>query len=215
MAEIFASLFPAPVAVASVTLAASCFPLFPEEAAAVARAVPKRRLEFSAGRHCARSAIRQLGYPDCAIGHAEDRAPIWPYGLIGSIAHSSGYCAAVAAKPGDFRSIGIDVEKADAVSRSLLDMILLPEEIEEMQRLVRSYPLNWLAAFFSAKEAVYKAFYPLAREFIGFHEARIWFDAEEGSFAAEISRPPAAPSPRRLCGRYAVLDGRIYTSSWC
>jgi 4'-phosphopantetheinyl transferase EntD len=216
MAELFSSLFPAPVAAASVTLSDFCFPLFPEEEFIVARAVPKRRVEFSAGRHCARSAIRQLGYTDCAIPHAKDRAPVWPYGLIGSIAHTAGYCAAVVAIPGQLRSLGIDVEQSGAVSRSLLENILLPREIQQMQLLESSSSLNWLAAFFCAKEAAYKAFYTMAREFIGFHDAQIRFDLEQASFTAEILRRPVSTAawPSQLWGRYAALEGRIYTSCW-
>lgn len=36
--------------------------LYPGEPECIVRAVPKRRSEFTAVRHCARTALRQLGY---------------------------------------------------------------------------------------------------------------------------------------------------------
>jgi 4'-phosphopantetheinyl transferase EntD len=41
--------------------------LFPEEAAAISRAVEKRRRDFRTVRHCSRRALRELGVPPTAV----------------------------------------------------------------------------------------------------------------------------------------------------
>ena len=52
--------------------------LFPEEEAVVARAVDKRRREFTTARACARTALAGLGLPAAPIGRGERGAPGWP-----------------------------------------------------------------------------------------------------------------------------------------
>ena len=63
--------------------------LLPEERGAVAKAVPKRVAQFTAGRVCARRALAQLGNTEpVPILMGEDRAPQWPAGYVGSISHT-------------------------------------------------------------------------------------------------------------------------------
>jgi len=45
----------------------------------------KRLADFSTGRYCAIKALEQLGIQDAIIPIGEDRAPIWPEGIVGSI----------------------------------------------------------------------------------------------------------------------------------
>ena len=54
--------------------------LFPEEEAVVARAVGKRRREFSSGRACARAALARLGVPPAPLLPGLRGAPRWPDG---------------------------------------------------------------------------------------------------------------------------------------
>jgi len=72
--------------------------LFPEEEMLVARATEKRRQEFTAGRECARSALSALGVQAAPILRGYRGAPQWPDGIVGSIAHCAGYCAAAVAR---------------------------------------------------------------------------------------------------------------------
>ena len=84
--------------------------LHPEEAACVRRSVEKRRLEFSAGRFCARMALSQLGVHDFSLLPDADRVPLWPPGVVGSISHCSGLAVAAVARSESVKSIGVDVE---------------------------------------------------------------------------------------------------------
>lgn len=72
--------------------------LLPEEEAIIARAVPRRRREFAAGRWCARAALAQLGEPPVPILRGPQNEPQWPAGIAGSITHCAGYRAAAAAR---------------------------------------------------------------------------------------------------------------------
>src|SRR3981081_2727213 len=71
--------------------------LFPEEEAAISRAVEKRRRDFRTVRHCSRRALRELGVPPTAVVPGERRKPVWPPGVVGSLTHCTGYRAAAVA----------------------------------------------------------------------------------------------------------------------
>ena len=63
----FERLLPAGVAVVEASPLADSYPLHDEERAVIAGAVPKRRREFAAGRHCARLALARLGVEDVKL----------------------------------------------------------------------------------------------------------------------------------------------------
>jgi len=84
--------------------------LFPEEEAVIAKAVDKRRREFSTVRHCARLALAMLGLPRSPLLPGERGAPQWPVGVVGSMTHCAGYRAAAVARASDMVTIGIDAE---------------------------------------------------------------------------------------------------------
>ena len=96
--------------------------LWPDEAAAVARAIPKRRGEFAQGRSAARAAMGLLGHPPMAIPAGSDRAPIWPKGLVGSITHTNGLCAAALSQ--NAAALGIDAEQAVPLTVSYTHLTL-------------------------------------------------------------------------------------------
>lgn len=139
--------------------------LFPEERAGISRAVPKRQAEFAGGRLAARAALRQLGLPDVAIPKGADRAPVWPEGVVASITHTEGLCLAMAARARDWRGLGIDLE----VDRPMRSELI--RSIASVPELARLSPMPFSRAgvrIFSAKEAAYKAQYPLTGALFGF-----------------------------------------------
>jgi 4'-phosphopantetheinyl transferase EntD len=68
----------------------------------------------------------------------------------------------------DFRALGIDVEPAEALSPELLDLVATPQE-----RAAIDYDPYRGRLLFAAKEAVYKAVYPLDRTFLDHHDVQI------------------------------------------
>jgi 4'-phosphopantetheinyl transferase EntD len=164
--------------------------LFPEEAATVAEAVEKRRREFITGRMCARRALGGLGVPPAPIPRGESGAPRWPSGIVGSITHCVGYRGAAVARAHDMLTIGIDAEPDDALPDGVLDMVSLTGERARLRDLAARIPgTSWERLLFSAKESVYKAWFPLARRWLGFADVDITIDPAAGTFDARLLVP--------------------------
>jgi 4'-phosphopantetheinyl transferase EntD len=185
-------------------------PLFPEEEATVARAVEKRRREFTTARACARAALSQLGFPPQPILTGDRGAPQWPVGIVGSITHCDGYRACAVARIGDLASVGIDAERNEPLPDGLLGDIALPRERDLLQRLMRLSPeVCWDRLLFCMKEAVYKTWFPLAQRWLGFEDAAIEIDPGSNSFSARLLVPGPVLGDGELCGfsgRWLVRD---------
>lgn len=168
--------------------------LFPEEAQCLRGAVAKRAQEFAAGRLCARRLLCEFGIDAFPILAAQDRQPLWPDSLVGSITHTAGYCAAVAARKNDLRALGIDTELAAGVKQELWRGICTSHEISWLQSLPPAEQARAATLIFSAKEAFYKCQFPLVQERLHFHDAsvalRAW-GAVRGSFEIRANRPIA------------------------
>jgi 4'-phosphopantetheinyl transferase EntD len=164
--------------------------LFPEEAALVARATEKRRREFTTGRECARGALAALGIAATPILRGYRGAPQWPDGIVGSITHCAGYCAAAVARAQDLLAIGLDAEPSAALPGGVLELVSLPAERARLRELAVAAPgISWDRLLFCAKEAVYKAWFPLTGRWLGFADADITFDQQERAFTARIQVP--------------------------
>ncbi|MEQ8783528.1 MAG: 4'-phosphopantetheinyl transferase superfamily protein [Roseibium album] len=140
-----------------------------EERPAIARAREKRAWEFATGRHLARCAISDLGEAEGPIPRAEDRRPVWPPGLLGSITHAGDLAVAAVARAGSVRGIGIDLEKAERVTERLFAKLFTAAERQILQESVPTLA----GLMFSAKEAAYKAVNPHVGRYIGFQEAEV------------------------------------------
>ncbi len=160
--------------------------LMPAEMAATEGMVPKRLREFSAGRYAARLAMRAIGQSVRPILMGADRAPIWPEGLRGSIAHCDSACVAVVTS-GD-ETVGVDIEPDLPLEADLIEVITTVDERERLQ--ARPIAERGLLArkLFCAKEAVYKVQYPISKEMFDFHTLNIRFSASMDEFQAVFSR---------------------------
>jgi 4'-phosphopantetheinyl transferase EntD len=215
--------------------------LFPAEEALIARAVPKRRREFVAGRVCARRALARLGCEPMPLLAGPNREPLWPAGVVGSITHCEGFRAAVVARADDVPSMGIDAEPNGPTPDGVLDRISLPTERAWVREASRAVPsVHWDRLLFCAKEAVYKTWFPLAGAWLGFEDALVTLDTvpssaspfgvtspgggrpgngapwrQAGTFTAKLLvTGPILPDGRRLTtlsGRFLVAEGLILT----
>jgi 4'-phosphopantetheinyl transferase EntD len=187
--------------------------LFPDERPAIANAVPLRRLEYAAGRHCAHLAMARLGSVPRAVPAGLDRAPVWPGDLVGSITHTRTHCAAVLARRSDgIVSIGLDMEPAEGLPAELIETICGPEELAWLDRSAVGERLLRARLIYSAKEAFFKCQYGVSRAMIDFQAARVTFAAGGGSFVACFTRQvgPFAEG-RALDGRFHVDEAVIAT----
>ncbi|MFE9021450.1 4'-phosphopantetheinyl transferase [Streptomyces sp. NPDC007808] len=195
--------------------------LYPEEEAVVAKAVAKRRREFTVVRSCARRAMEKLGVPPQPILPGERGAPGWPAGLTGSMTHCDGYGAAALVRTADLASLGIDAEPHDTLPEGVLPAVALPAEVERLRRLAGDHPaVHWDRLLFSAKESVYKAWFPLTGKWLDFSEADIDVFADPGErhgggFRARLLVPGPRVGDRRVDhfeGRWAVRRGLVATA---
>ncbi|GGN87112.1 4'-phosphopantetheinyl transferase [Streptomyces albiflavescens] len=197
--------------------------LYPEEQALLTRAVQKRRREFTAVRTCARRAMEKLGVPPGPVLPGERGAPQWPSGLIGSMTHCDGYSAAALARATDLASLGIDAEPHLSLPEGVLDAVALPAEVGRLDRLGTEMPdVHWDRLLFSAKESVYKAWFPLTKKWLDFSEADI--DVLQGAasggpvlsgrFHAQLLVPGPLVDGERVeafDGRWTVQRGLVAT----
>ena len=179
------------------------------ETAAVARAVPQRRAEFTAGREAARRAMAQLGLPALAIPAGPDRAPIWPDGLIGSISHTVGLCLAIVGPAEVYRALGIDIEGDAALDDALIPEICRPEE---RALLPRTGAGAHAKRIFSAKEAAYKAHYPMVRRIFGFHGLSVDLRQGYARFTDHAEVASLAPDSRMDLPLLQAVGGGLILS---
>ncbi|WP_307821886.1 4'-phosphopantetheinyl transferase family protein [Streptomyces coffeae] len=190
--------------------------LLPPEEDLVAHAVDKRKREFAAGRWCARRALAGIGSPPVPILPGPRGEPRWPSGITGAITHCEGYAAAVVAPSTELLALGIDAEPAKPLPDGVLEAVALPDERAGLP-LYRpgSPPLPWDTLLFSAKEAVYKAWFPLTGRPLGFEDAFLTFDPVGETFAARLLVPGWQLGDRVLNGfegRWAVRSGLVMTT---
>lgn len=188
--------------------------LFPEEEETVARAVPSRRAEYVAARLCARRALAGLGLPPVPIVKGERGAPRWPEGVVGSITHCTGYRAAVVARGADILSLGIDAEPDAPLPDGVLDSVAGPEEQAWAVAGGTDGPCRD-RLLFSAKEAVYKAWFPLTGSWLGFGDVVLEADPGARTFTARllVPGPTVAGRPlRAFSGRWTTGHGLLATA---
>jgi 4'-phosphopantetheinyl transferase EntD len=178
------------------------------ERTAVSRAVDKRVREFAAGRYAARCALGDLGLEPAPIPRAEDRRPLWPDGVVGSITHADRIAVAGIGQSRRWRGLGLDLEACGRITPELHGKLFTDRESARY----RQQTADWPTLLFSAKEAAYKAVNPVVGRFIGFQEVEVDVDWDGGAFRL---RYVGGHEPNRIMdagvGRFAFADGYALT----
>jgi 4'-phosphopantetheinyl transferase EntD len=191
--------------------------LAPEERAALGWVSSIRYRDFVRGRRCAHEALRRFD-PDLAtfpvLIEANGREPVWPPGVRGSITHCPGYAAAAAANASDYLAVGIDVEPDRALPGRVRERIVTAAELPGLTELERWFPdgPSWDQLVFCAKEAAYKAWYPVERTWLDFLDAVVTIDPVRSTFEVAFIGARAADAvlmPKRITGRIGYGDGFI------
>jgi enterobactin synthetase component D len=138
----------------------------------IARMVVKRKHEFIQGRQLCRNALLKEGCEaERAYVKRNVREPVWPRGYIGTISHSDDYLAvSVKASVNARESIGIDIENPTSTSDKI--EALLPC-FSASELLLLTQVQGGMMLGFSLKEAIFKCFYRLCRQFIDFHDVEL------------------------------------------
>ena len=190
--------------------------LFSEEEQVIAHAVASRRRDYTAVRSCARACLARLGYPPAPILPGIGGAPTWPAGIRGSMTHCTGYAAAAVGTVSQISTIGIDAEPDKPLPDRVLDLIATPAEQDHLA-MIQPAPdsPNWDRLLFSAKEAVYKAWFPLVGDWLDHQQAEIRFHPQQRTLTALLLRDGltvAGRQVRRLHGRWIQQQGILATA---
>ena len=175
---------------------------------ALRHAGPKRQRDFLAGRCCAAEALWRLGAGSTHVAMAENRTPVWPDGVVGSITHSGDFAAAAVAWAADVAGLGIDSEQIidQAAARDIAAICMVDEATLFSAAHGRSF-CEFCTLIFSAKEAVFKCLFPLTRNFLEFSDVRITsLDWDREYFAW------TAVNEQSGTGRLSHADGFVHTS---
>jgi 4'-phosphopantetheinyl transferase EntD len=167
--------------------------LWPVEHAAIRRAVPRRQREFAAGRTAARTAMAQLGWPPLAVPSATDRSPIWPEGLVGSIAHTARVCVVIAGRRDQVHAMGIDIEENLPLEPNLWEAICTPEELCTVASLPLSEQGPWVTRLFCAKEAFYKWQHPQTGRMLDFRDVQVTLNQHCSGFSVQRAKGGKVP----------------------
>ena len=160
--------------------------LHAQERALIGQAVPKRQHEFATGR----ALLRQLLGASTTVIADDRRAPQWPAGFCGSLAHDDRCAVAAVARLDPIRAIGIDVEPTVPLTDDMAALILRPEEHGLDAHLV-----------FSLKEAAYKAWSAMGGRFLDHQEVVV--SVRGSRFGALVVDDDVV-----LEGRFAVVGDR-------
>jgi 4'-phosphopantetheinyl transferase EntD len=188
-------------------------PLYPEERAQLGNAVKARLQEFATARFLARQALGQLGLPPAPIGRGSFGEPQWPSGVVGSITHCPGYRAAAVARRTHLQTLGIDAEIDDELPPEVVGSILVAEEISWIENAPDRR--HWDRIFFSAKESVYKAWFPLMHRWLDFSQVAVSINAAAGTFRIQPLRSLSDDSARilrQLSGRFLLRNRIVLTA---
>jgi 4'-phosphopantetheinyl transferase EntD len=184
------------------------------EAALMAKAVDKRRREYTAGRVLARRAAEKLGLGPIEVLPRNDRAPGWPEGVVGSITHTRGHVAVALARRETVRGLGLDVEQAEPLKHRLWDMICTDEDRAMLARYPEPERSRLAKIVFSAKEAAYKAQFAITEQFLGFSAMHIDLDVSNDGFVATFRQESGdAFAPGDTLTGKLVRTGRLVATA--
>lgn len=195
-----------------------------EERAIVGAAVDSRKSEFGDGRWCAHRALRGLGV-DGPILRGNKGMPLFPGEVTGTISHTAGLRVAMVGRTDRWRSLGLDVELAQRLPDGVLSAVTSSRERRNLQRAAQRAPGRSLGTvLFSAKETVYKAWFPVVGRFLDFDEVEMHlevtqhghgddvFDVECAARGTWHARVLSQPCPLPVIeGHWVIRGGYVVT----
>jgi len=176
----------------------------------------KRSAEFSFGRYCAHRALSKFEMESVPILRiAETREPCWPESVRGSITHSEGFAAAAVGLAKDVSGIGIDLESLSrVVDFNIRRHVCVDKEREFLESLPTEQANRYLRIIFSAKESIFKCFFPISQTYLYFQDAEIIIDENNSEFSFSLSKACTGITSAGFqhSGRFSIKDDLLLTS---
>lgn len=181
-------------------------------------AMPKRRIEFAAGRHCAREALRLLApsVVDTPITVASDGSPAWPAGFSGSITHTHAFASAIVARAAEAIGLGLDSERLiePATAAKIAYCVATTDEISRLSGATNASLPLLVTAVFSAKESIFKCLHRFVGRYFDFLDAEITtINLTAGTFSGRLVRSlsDTLVGGTVVCGRVNVDAEMVHT----
>ena len=176
-----------------------------------------RKEHYRSGRICAGEVLSKLGtIGQPVLRDPQTREPLWPEGISGAITHSGKWAAAAAGKTSDVSGIGIDLEDLERqVDSRISRHVCIPEEQKWLQEWGEDFLEQNLKIIFSAKESIYKAFFPYTRTYLHFHDARILMEQTffQKSKSDSLSKKEKNSNPEKFEFVYLLLNDKVISQT--
>ena len=176
-----------------------------------------RKEHYRSGRICAGEVLSKLGtIGQPVLSDPQTREPLWPEGISGAITHSGKWAAAAAGKTSDVLGIGIDLEDLERqVDSRISRHVCLPEEQKWLQECGEDFLEQNLKIIFSAKESIFKAFFPYTRTYLHFHDARILMEQTffQNSKSDSLSVKEKNSKPAKFEFEYLMLNDKVISQT--
>ena len=176
-----------------------------------------RKEHYRSGRICAGEVLSKLGtLGQPVLRDPQTREPLWPEGISGAITHSGKWAAAAAGKTSDVSGIGIDLEDLERqVDSRISRHVCIPEEQKWLQECGEDFLEQNLKIIFSAKESIFKAFFPYTRTYLHFHDARILMEQTlfQKSKSDSLSKKEKNSKPEKFEFVYYLLNDKVISQT--
>ena len=176
-----------------------------------------RKEHYRSGRICAGEVLSKLGARgQPVLRDPQTREPLWPEGISGAITHSGKWAAAAAGKTLDVLGIGIDLEDLERqVDSRISRHVCIPEEQKWLQECGEDFLEQNLKIIFSAKESIFKAFFPYTRTYLHFHDARILMEQTffQKSKSDSLSKKEKNSKPEKFEFVYLLLNDKVISQT--
>lgn len=176
----------------------------------ILKSVAKRQAEFLAGRFCAHQALKRLNADVGEVLISENRAPVWPSDVVGSITHCDDLALCCAMPLGSYKRVGIDAEKQ--ISIETIEQVSSVTVTEDERQILKALPIKYNKAFtvaFSAKESLFKALYSEVNRYFEFLDARVAeVNVAQNSFVLVLTTKltEQLPAGTEICGHFTFIE---------
>lgn len=183
-------------------------------------AVVKRKAEYLAGRYGAKCALDKLAIHKWQVKTGKHRQPLWPDKVTGSITHSSAFAAAAVTNHSAVKGIGIDIEPVMTrdITQQVMPIVMSEQEREYCDSIARDCQsmdvLTFYTLVYSAKEAIFKAWYSLVEQYFDFNAVTLVnINIESKCFSFKVCSPLLLThgSAHKITGKFELFSGNVLT----
>jgi len=196
----------------------SSYPILEEEKACLQSVkVEPRRTEFLLGRACAHQALAAFHLSHLPILRNENRAPIWPASIVGSISHTENRAVAAVGQRAFVKGIGLDIENLQRpVNIGIQRHVCVSQEKEWLSQFPPDQLEFFVKIIFSAKESIFKCLHPLTGIYLDFRDARIGLVDNPLGFKFTLLKACGSDFPEGFqhTGAYQIVQNMVLTSTW-